>query len=255
MSITILSRLSSVNRRANLTQIFNSKLDNFEALFDYFYPLTNLNSTKCNKHILSVLEIILRGAEIGKLEEVILRKDTVKHLINLLKIVLDKNLNKMVLMILKIFLHLSSEIRFHNDLLIQDPVSLLNSSKLRDNVDNEIKSIANDLFENVIKSNSQKYSYIMQYDLEELKSINDATPDKQITFLKNFEEALQQNKVKLDQLSDQDIDKLIKVCRFSNYNPDMDLEDSFDKSKINKNDLKKNTSHEKQDSSLETMVS
>ena len=164
-----------------------------------------------------MLEIILRGAEIGKLEEVILRNDTVKHLINLLKIVLDKILNKMVLMIPKIFLHLSFEIISYNNLLIQDLISLLNSSKLRDNVNNEIKSIANDLFENVIKSNSQKYSYIMNYDSEELKSINDAIPDKQITFLKNFEEALQQNKVKLDQLSNQDIDKLIEVCRFNNY--------------------------------------
>lgn len=52
MSITILSRLSSVNRRANCTQIFNSKFDKFEALFDYFHPLINLDTSKCNKYIL-----------------------------------------------------------------------------------------------------------------------------------------------------------------------------------------------------------
>jgi len=52
MSITILSRLSSVNRRANCTQIFNSKFDKFEALFDYFFPLIHQDSFKCNGYIL-----------------------------------------------------------------------------------------------------------------------------------------------------------------------------------------------------------
>ena len=52
MSIKILSRLSAVNRRANCTQIFNSKSDKFDAMFDYFYPLIQLNNNKCNEYII-----------------------------------------------------------------------------------------------------------------------------------------------------------------------------------------------------------
>ena len=53
MSIKILSRLSSVNRRANCTQIFNSKFDKFDALFDYFQPIiNNRSSDQCNEFIL-----------------------------------------------------------------------------------------------------------------------------------------------------------------------------------------------------------
>ena len=52
MSIKILSRLSSVNRRANCTQIFNSKLDKFDALFDYFQPIINRGSDQCNEFII-----------------------------------------------------------------------------------------------------------------------------------------------------------------------------------------------------------
>ena len=211
MSITILSRLSSVNKRANCTQIFNSKFDKFEALFDYFHPLINLNTNKCNKYITSVLEIIQRAAEMGKLEDIILRKDTVKHLVDLLKVVIERNLNDMVLMILKTFFHLTTEQRFHSDLFMQNPMSLLDSNKLRDNEDKEIKQIANDLFESVVKNSPTKYNYIVQFDSEELKNIKEASLTKQLAFLKNFEEAMQQNKVKLDQLSEGDIESLIQV--------------------------------------------
>ena len=73
------------------------------------------------------------------------------------------------MIIIKIFLHLSADPRFHSDLLSLHLLSLLNSSKLRDNENKEIKNIANDLFENMIKNNnSQKYTYIMQYNSEEL---------------------------------------------------------------------------------------
>ena len=227
MTVMILSRLSSVNRRANCTQIFNSKFDKFKALFDYFHPITHNNSFKCNQYIIWVLEIILNGSEIGKLEEIISKKDTAKHLMELLKVALDKGINDMVMIIIKIFLHLSSDARFHSDLLSLHLLSLLNSSKLRDNENKEIKNIANDLFENMIKNNSQKYSYILQYDSEELKSVKGAHLSKQVAFLKNFEEALQQNKVKLDQLPEVDVDILLEVCKFETYGEDMDNSVSY----------------------------
>lgn len=52
MSIKILARLSSVNRRANCTQIFNSKFDKFDALFDYFQPIISRGSKKCNEFVM-----------------------------------------------------------------------------------------------------------------------------------------------------------------------------------------------------------
>ena len=95
-------------------------------------------------------------------------------------------------------------------------------------IEKEIKNIANDLFENMIKNNnSQKYTYIMQYDSEELKSIKGVGLHKQAIFLKNFEEALQQNKVKLDQLPEVDIELLLEVCKFETFGEDMDNSMSF----------------------------
>ena len=67
----------------------------------------------------------------------------------------------------------------------------------------------------------------MPYDSEELKNIKSAPLKKQLTFLKNFEDAIQQNKVKLDQQSDLDIEHLIDVCKFEHYNENMELEESF----------------------------
>lgn len=248
MSIKILSRLSNVNRRANCTQIFNSKFDKFDAMFDYFHPLIRLNTSKCNEYIICVLEIILKGSELGKLEEIILRKDTVKHLIELLKTVLEKELNDMILMILEIFRHLSNEPKFYNYLQIENPMPLLDRASLRENKNEEIKNKANSLFESVIKNDSQKYSYIMQYDSEELKNIRDAPVDKQLSFLKNFEDAMQQNKVKLDQLSDSDLEHLIEVCKFDHYDENMDMEESFndfaDDSKDKKQEVKDDESSE-----------
>ena len=114
-------------------------------------------------------------------------------------------------MVLEIFRHLSNDPKFYNYLQIENPMSLLDDKSLRENKDDEIKSKANLLFESVIKNDSQKYSYIMPYDAEELKTIKDAPLKKQLAFLKNFEDALQQNKVKLDQQNDTDIEHLIDV--------------------------------------------
>ena len=126
------------------------------------------------------------GAEIGKLEEIILRKDTVKHLIELLRVVLTKNHNKMILTILEIFRHLSNEPKFYNFLQIENPMSLLDDKSLRENKDDEIKSKANLLFESVIKNDSQKYSYIMPYDSEELKEYQGCLPQEAIVFPEEF---------------------------------------------------------------------
>lgn len=167
------------------------------------------------------------GAEIGKLEEIILRKDTVKHLIELLKVVLSQGQNKMILTILEIFRHLTNEEKFYNYFQLEDPMSFLDDKSLKENKDDEIKSKANFLFESVIRSNNKKFIYTTAYDSEELKGIKSAPLKKQITFLKNFEDALQQNKIKLDQQKDTDLDNLIEVCKFDKYNASMESEESF----------------------------
>ena len=60
-----------------------------------------------------------------------------------------------------------------------------------------------------------------------LKSIKGVGLHKQAIFLKNFEEALQQNKVKLDQLPEVDIELLLEVCKFETFGEDMDNSMSF----------------------------
>ena len=98
----------------------------------------------------------------------------------------------MILMILEIFIHLSNEPKFYSYFQIENPMPLLDSALLRENKNEEIKNKANSLFESVIKNDSQKYSSIAKEEAEGMNNIEDASVDKQLEYLSEFEDDTEQ---------------------------------------------------------------